>query len=58
MVGSRFGYLYQGETIGDLNRANVAAAQPRLAGYRTDQILRPNTGATPEAEEQTRHAAG
>ena len=39
------GHLDQREAVGDLDRADVAAAEPRLAGDRADQVLRADAGA-------------
>src|SRR6185369_9650738 len=50
--------LDQGEAVGDLDRAHVAAGQARLAGDRADQVLRPDARRAARAHEQPGHAAG
>src|SRR5215217_9269943 len=58
LVGGGFGHLDQREPVGDLNRADVAATEPRLASNGPDQILGSHPGGASGPNEQARAPIG
>src|SRR5690606_226829 len=57
-LGGGGGHVHQGEPVGDLDRADVAPVQARLAGDRADQVLRADPGGAPGPDEQPGPAGG
>jgi hypothetical protein len=57
-IGGGFGHLDQREPISDLDRADVAATEPRLASNGPDQILGSHPGGASGPHEQARAPIG